>query len=120
MRAPLVEERRSGCRVAQAGAKKFSACLQLRALPAGVGGAFHDDRPSAFPRFDGEEVGGKPQPFQQCTHGGFGLCQIGYAELCHGSIAAPMQVQQRVHPVTKRLHESPPQETNEKICAVSA
>lgn len=87
MRAPLGEQGRPGFRVTADRGKQFRACLQLRALPAGLGGAFDDDRPPPFPGFDGIEVGGKPQTVQQGADGGLGPRQIGFARVCHASVA---------------------------------
>jgi hypothetical protein len=88
MRPPLGEEGVPRFRDVGARHKEFMARLHFRALPPGLRSAFHNDRPCTLPGLDGEEVGRKPQAFQQGIHGGLGLRQSGYGKVRHASVAA--------------------------------
>jgi hypothetical protein len=118
MRPPFGEQGRSGFRIAVDRSKEFWACLQLRALPAGLGGAFNNDGPPSRLRFDGIQVSGKPQLFQEGPHGSRGPGQIGFGSVCHASVAGPVSAQDRVPAAMRNIHERSPQGMGEKFIIV--
>lgn len=92
IRPPLGLQGRSGLGVAIDRGQQLGTCPQFHALPARAGGAFHDHRPLPFPGFDGIEVGGKPHAFEEGAHGSIGPGQVGFASVCHDSVAEPARI----------------------------
>ena len=119
MRPPLREEGFPGFSIAEARHMEFMARLHFHALPPGHGGAFHDHRPRPLPGFDGEDIGRKPQVFQQGIHGALGLRQSGYGEVRHTSAAAQVEAQEVVPPAERRFHGSPPQHMEKEVAPAS-
>src|SRR5512143_1239250 len=100
MRLPFGEQGRPGRRVAADRVEELGACPQFDALPARPGGAFDDDGPPPLPGFDGIEMSGKPELFQERAHGSLGPCQIGFVRVSHASTAEPGRARERITHVT--------------------